>query len=107
MLNLFQVLPEDHPRDEPHQSWYAAYRASDHWKRVRARVISRALHRCQDCGAWDTVFEVHHLTYENLGTERDEDLVALCPTCHGQRHRATPLSAEIRPAQHFDDDIPW
>ncbi len=26
--------------------------------------------------------EVHHLTYERLGAERDEDLQALCWSCH-------------------------
>ena len=30
--------------------------------------------------------EVHHLSYERVGRELPEDLVALCPGCHRRAH---------------------
>ena len=30
--------------------------------------------------------EAHHLTYSDLGVERQGQLVALCPDCHSKRH---------------------
>ena len=34
-----------------------------------------------------TALDVHHLTYERLGREKDEDLRVLCRACHGDEHR--------------------
>jgi hypothetical protein len=37
--------------------------------------------------------QVHHLTYENIGREKDEDLLAVCERCHRSFHdlpNATP-----------------
>lgn len=39
--------------------------------------------------------QIHHLTYERLGAELDEDLIAICEKCHRAMHglnRSTPLS---------------
>jgi hypothetical protein len=38
---------------------------------------------CQ-CGSEDV--DLHHLTYERIGAEEMEDLVALCRTCHQDVH---------------------
>lgn len=40
---------------------------------------------CEACGSPDEL-EVHHITYENLGTEQPQDLVVLCGQCHEGRH---------------------
>lgn len=34
---------------------------------------------------------MHHLTYENLGNEKDEDLMLLCETCHQYMHKGKVL----------------
>ena len=50
-----------------------------------ARARERALYRCS---VWDRdgPLEVHHRTYERRGVERDEDVIALCATCHRLYH---------------------
>ena len=30
---------------------------------------------------------VHHKTYDNVGKERPEDLILLCPDCHKKVHQ--------------------
>jgi 5-methylcytosine-specific restriction endonuclease McrA len=70
---------------------YRRYLRSGHWRRLRARVRSRARDRCERCGAErgrGVVVEVHHLTYERLGQERDGDLQLLCQSCHADAHVA-------------------
>jgi toxin-antitoxin system PIN domain toxin len=53
-----------------------------------------------DCGA-GVPTEVHHLTYERLGAERDGDPVALCAPCHRGAHplRTRKREALARPAR--------
>lgn len=41
--------------------------------------------RCAACGGASQI-DVHHLTYQHLGAERDSELVALCRGCHDQAH---------------------
>jgi len=39
----------------------------------------------------DVKLHVHHLTYDNLGRELDDDLIVLCNDCHKQVHERTPI----------------
>jgi hypothetical protein len=80
--------------DEESERWWARYRAhleSPKWHRKRQQVLWRAGGRCeaQDdkgirCERWAT--QIHHLTYERLGDENLDDLVALCRSCHRAQH---------------------
>lgn len=56
-----------------------------YWQRKRLRVAT--LH-CLGCGeVWtERSGEIHHLSYENLGKEKHEDLINLCRSCHRQLH---------------------
>lgn len=74
---------------------YAEYLQSVWWARRRWVALERAGYRCQRCGFQGTRSEysnvttgvhVHHLRYDNLGHEPDEDLCVLCPRCHGEIH---------------------
>lgn len=87
---------------------YARYLASDGWQHRRERALHLAQHRCQsptceqdhlrslsDQELADKILvmprhayrlEVHHLTYERLGREADDDLIVLCPSCHREQH---------------------
>lgn len=69
------------PTPEEH---YAAYINSPQWKRRCAVAIERAGGKCQRCGysKFSRRLEVHHLTYDRLGHERDEDLLVVCHECH-------------------------
>lgn len=65
---------------------YQEYLQSPYWRRhVRPRIMRRAAGRCEGCGG-DYALEVHHLTYDRLGHEHDQDLKALCAGCHSGQH---------------------
>ena len=62
-------------------SKYIEYLQSDWWKKTRDEAIERAEHKCFCCERpFD--LQVHHLTYEHLGFEREYELVVLCKSCH-------------------------
>ena len=68
------------------QASYRRYLRSPHWQSRRRSALERANGRCRDCGQ-SASLEVHHLTYNRLGSEHRKDLRALCRECHERRHR--------------------
>ncbi|KAA3654980.1 MAG: hypothetical protein DWQ11_02920 [Proteobacteria bacterium] len=64
---------------------YGAYLRSVEWAQRRLLVLRRANWVCEICEYFDAK-EVHHVTYERVGHERDADLMAVCPFCHGLLH---------------------
>jgi 5-methylcytosine-specific restriction endonuclease McrA len=60
---------------------YRDYMSSMQWWAKKGEAIERAGHKCERCGATESL-EVHHLTYDQLGDERPEDLLVVCPDCH-------------------------
>ncbi len=64
---------------------YIKYLESEHWQGVRARALNRADDACQECGS-EVDLHVHHLNYENIGNEKDTDLVVICEVCHIKHH---------------------
>lgn len=60
---------------------YEEYLRSDLWKEIRTRVIARAVGLCEICKE-NSVEEVHHMTYERIGSEVLEDLLGVCSICH-------------------------
>lgn len=89
---------------------YANYIRSTAWDRKRFAACSRAGWKCEKCGVEGrrvgtikvTGLEAHHLTYDRIGMESDEDLVVLCRSCHagmhGRRTMPTRGSRRIAPA---------
>ncbi len=74
---------------------YDAYISSAEWKATRTRILEQRGYRCETCGATKKL-EVHHLTYERFGHERDDDLRVLCSPCHHRTHgRAAARQAVI------------
>jgi hypothetical protein len=71
---------------------YAEYLKTTHWQRVRALALEAAAHACELCSAAESL-EVHHRTYERLGFERPNDVIALCADCHRDHHKALLLRA--------------
>lgn len=71
---------------------YQEYLASPHWQRTRARALEAAAEQCEwissdgRCQSTKNL-NVHHLTYENLGAEKPEDLQVLCRRHHEQVHK--------------------
>ncbi|MDQ2981939.1 MAG: HNH endonuclease [Actinomycetota bacterium] len=64
---------------------YRLYLQTPEWAERARRARERALHRCSVCNR-DDPLEVHHRTYERRGAEREDDVIALCSTCHGLFH---------------------
>jgi len=60
---------------------YLTYIRSDAWQTRRQRALRRAGFRCQVCGEGRRL-QVHHVRYDHLGNEPDEDLTVLCWYCH-------------------------
>lgn len=64
---------------------YILHLQSDYWRNIRLKVMERDCHLCQECKECSAT-EVHHLTYERLGNELLEDLLAVCRSCHLKIH---------------------
>lgn len=90
--NLFELEMLDQKRAEKVKSSkeYGEYIKSNEWQETRQRIFKRDNFRCVKCGASKNL-QVHHITYENLGVEKDADLVTLCESCHNGTHNPTTL----------------
>lgn len=64
---------------------YKAYLKSPKWRATRKRLYREYEYKCAICGSPKNL-NVHHITYENLGEEKDEDLTVLCQKCHAGLH---------------------
>lgn len=66
---------------------YRRYLRSEAWREKRKRALMRANHQCQYPGCKiKKKLQVHHLTYERLGNEADEDLIVYCDDHHREVH---------------------
>lgn len=66
---------------------YQIYLYSRTWKAKRRRIIDRAKGICEKC-LKEKISHVHHLTYEHIYEELDEDLIGLCKECHKKIHES-------------------
>lgn len=66
---------------------YSEYLLTSVWHYRRNEALKRAGHTCHRCGV-KRQLQVHHLSYERLGNEIDEDLEVLCKGCHLGHHAA-------------------
>ena len=64
---------------------YYEYLKSEEWDRKRKLRLKSARYRCELCGSAEPL-QVHHLHYDNLGSELIDDLMALCNDCHEAQH---------------------
>lgn len=74
---------------------YEKYLESPWWKVRRNRALSAANWKCSRCPARRNL-EVHHLTYERLGSELDSDLEVLCQDCHTGHHLSDMADSSFR-----------
>jgi hypothetical protein len=68
--------------DHKHSAEYDEYMQSDEWRELCKRLANKCKHHCQICGAHKRRLSGHHLTYERLGHELDEDIQMVCFDCH-------------------------
>lgn len=64
---------------------YREYLKTPGWIKTRDAARDRAGKKCQMCAHTDRL-EVHHNSYERLGSELDTDLIVLCRDCHKRHH---------------------
>jgi hypothetical protein len=77
------------------RSWgsYKEYLKSDHWQTQRKLALRNADYRCQVCNSGNKQLDVHHRTYERLGSEIPADLIVLCNDCHTLFHKNNRLKS--------------
>lgn len=67
------------------QDEYKEYLKTDHWIELREKARKRDGNRCRLCDSSEDL-NVHHRTYDNLGSEKVGDLTTLCKSCHEKFH---------------------
>ena len=63
---------------------YIEYLKSEEWREKRKAFMEDRGNECEECGEKGT--QVHHLSYENVGDEDDDDVMVLCNQCHKEIH---------------------
>ena len=73
-------------------SKYADYLRTSHWRTKRTHIFEIHNGICQQCKSILSLsgYEVHHLTYDNVGHELDKDLMLVCTPCHKVIHKVVP-----------------
>jgi 5-methylcytosine-specific restriction endonuclease McrA len=72
-----QQLPQKRPRLKL---------SFEEYNLLRDRVLERDGWRCQDCGSSKDL-HVHHLAKRSkFGDDASDNLIALCASCHRERH---------------------
>ena len=67
------------------QPKYKEYIKSAEWRQRRERYYLTHMKECRACKSTYRV-SLHHLSYRNVGKEKDEELVPLCWQCHEEYH---------------------
>lgn len=79
-----------------HSAEYTARIHSTAWRALCYRLYKQRGRVCQRCGRDDRPLQVHHLTYDHLGHEREYELKIVCADeCH-QREDAERVEREAR-----------
>lgn len=74
---------------------------SPRWKELRERLIAERGGKCQVCGRSDVTLQLHHVTYERLGNERDTDLLVVCIPCHKDKDNTRTMVKSSRSWSKF------
>ncbi len=65
---------------------YLHYLQSDEWENLSSECKRLSDDKCDKCGS-EKDLECHHLTYDNLYSETQDDLQCLCRKCHNKEHK--------------------
>lgn len=81
------------------------------WKDLAAELKDFVQNTCQICGNDKHALHIHHLSYNNLGNNKEyEDMVVVCEGCHDTYHsvhRLPPMGRFSREEKlaHFADTV--
>jgi len=69
---------------------------------VREYVLHRDGHECQGCKgkSKDLILVVHHIKSRKVGSNRPENLITLCQSCHKDYHQGK-IKLKVKPSQEF------
>mgnify|MGYP003418506387 CR=1 FL=1 len=81
---------------------YDVYIRSDEWKEFRKGYFQRHEKKCRVCGSAHNI-QLHHITYERLGNEADDDLAPLCEGCHDEVHGLIRARFRGDPIRHLQN----
>lgn len=72
---------------------YSTHLKSDKWKAFKLRIIAKRGAMCERCGTsgHSVRLDLHHISYTNVGREREEDVKLLCHRCHQLMHPGKEL----------------
>ena len=74
---------------------YRDYLASDFWKKRRLKYSKSHPRRCFACNCRGFL-HLHHISYERLGRELDDDIIWLCEECHRNVHKIAKKKKTLR-----------
>lgn len=77
------------------ENFYQEYLDSDEWHLKRNQILERDNNECVLCGSKEKL-NIHHITYERLGYENNEDLITLCEDCHREMHKYLDNKVYVR-----------
>lgn len=89
-----------------HSPEYLAYIRSPLWRKRRKALIQERNHTCGKCGLFRFgagELQVHHLTYDRLGHEKDTDMLVVCRHCHGLADEERKVKVAADSARRLDD----
>jgi hypothetical protein len=73
-------------------SYRPSYLNSEHWEAFRRLYFAKNKPKvCDFCKA-NKKLDLHHVTYERIGRERLDDVVAICRSCHDEIHALFDLN---------------
>ncbi len=70
--------------------YYHFYLKSNKWRTFRNSVLKNRGYNCEQCSSKKDL-HIHHITYENLGHEDENDVIILCGKCHAEAHQKRSL----------------
>lgn len=76
---------------------YKAYLLSDEWRNLKIDLIQQRGYKCERCNKKTKLIQVHHLTYERIYNENQEDLILLCGICHQKAHGL--IKEKVKPSK--------
>lgn len=95
-ITLLEALRKEY---DPEDIDFYQYIKTQAWEEMRQKVFRRDGFQCVVCKEAKNL-NVHHITYDNLGAEKESDLVTLCRDCHKKVHAGDTVENMIGIRQH-------
>lgn len=95
-ITMIEALRKEY---DPEDIDFYQYIKTQAWEEMRQKVFRRDGFQCVVCKEAKNL-NVHHITYDNLGAEKESDLVTLCRDCHEKVHAGDTVENMIGTRQY-------